>query len=248
MKRSMSKNSTPLLLSVLVLVLLFALFYYIVKPKMDEASALASNVDTLESEVSSLQEQIALAQAEQEKEISNEFAIRKLLPDNREIDELLLNFEEIEFVTGTRINSIAFNEYDTLVSGSTLKDPNHKEEAEGEIADSAESNEGQNEPEENDTENNAASSNEDNSEVAPPVTTIATETLPQNLRLLTYSIDIEAPDAEKLLLFIKEVERLERVMHVDMISYSLPGEEDEDTAEELETVSITLQVTTFYFE
>ena len=161
--------------------------------------------------------------------------------------KLLLNFEEIEFVTGTRIKGVAFNEYDTLVSGSTLKDPNYREEeeAEGETADSAEASDTS---EETNTEGNEASSNEDEKEATPPVTTIAAETLPQNLRLLTYSIDIESPDAEKLLLFIKEVERLERVMHVDMINYSLPGEEDEDTEGKLKTVSVTLQVTTFYFE
>lgn len=62
-------------------------------------------------------------------------------------------------------------------------------------------------------------------------------------------LNIVAPNAEKLLLFIKEVERLERVMHVDTISYSLPGEEDAFAAkEEKDTLTVMLTVTTFYYE
>ena len=83
-----------------------------------------SSVDSLHSEISTLNEQIASIQEEQSNENSNEFALRKKVPANREIDELLLNIEEIEYVSGSRIQSISFNNYDSLVSASGLTDPN----------------------------------------------------------------------------------------------------------------------------
>ena len=93
MKLSSSKNSGPILIASLVAVLLFAVYYYIVLPKQDEADMIDSSVDSLHSEISILNEQIASIQEEQSSENSNEFALRKKVPANREIDELLLNIE-----------------------------------------------------------------------------------------------------------------------------------------------------------
>ena len=89
-----------------------------------------SSVNSLHSEISTLNEQIASIQENQSSEDSNEFALRKKVPTNREIDELLLNIEEIEYVSGSRIQSISFNNYDSLVSASSLTDPNAVTETE----------------------------------------------------------------------------------------------------------------------
>lgn len=249
MKLTGGKNQTPLLLSVLILALLFALFYYVVKPKMDESESLSASVTSLESELTTIQTKIETMKTELATQSDNGFAIRKKLPDNREVGSLLRNFEEIEFITGTRITNISFNGYDSLVSSSGIKDPNAP--AEETVEEEAPQNDLQelteqstnNEGSENTSEDTAVEGEE------VPVTTIAQESLPPNLKLLTYSLNIEAPDAEKLLLFIKEVERLERVMHVDTIAYSLPGEEEEYTPdEEKGPQTVTLTVTTFYYE
>lgn len=248
MKLTGGKNSTPLLLSVLILALLFALYYYLVKPKIEEVESLESSVSSLESEISTIQTEIDTIKNERANQTEDDYAIRKKLPDNREVGSLLRSFEEIEFITESRITSIAFNGYDSLVSGSSIKDPNAaSEEAtpeqtpQNDMQELVQNNESTNE--------DGSTNNEDTTEEVAPVTTIAAESLPPNLKLLTYSLNIETPDAEKLLLFIKEVERLERVMHVDTISYSLPGEEETLVSEEEKSpLAVTLQVTTFYYE
>ena len=87
---------------------------------------------------------------------------------------------------------------------------------------------------------------------SPPVlltvSTILPEQLPAELKMLTLSIAVEAPDYDALLTFIREVEGLERVVRVDMISYSLIGEEAEFSEEVSKIVSASIQVTTFYYE
>ncbi len=61
---------------------------------------------------------------------------------------------------------------------------------------------------------------------------------------------MESPDLQHLVHFIKEIEKIERIMHVDIIEFTLPGEENEFAEQPVERDSIeaTVQVTTFYYE
>lgn len=165
------KNSSLLLLTALVAALLFAIYYYIVLPKQDEVSSMQSSVSSLQTEVASLQEQIALVQDEQNQTASNTFELRKKVPQDRAMIELLLNIEEIEFVSESRIVSLDFNNYDSLVADSTLQDPNQVEPVEGEgTAEATEVVNG---------EVPTAEATETTEEATtPPVSTIAREALP----------------------------------------------------------------------
>lgn len=240
MKLSSSKNSGPILIIILVGVLLFAIYYYVLLPKQDEADMMESSVNSLRSEISTLNGQIASIKEGQSNKSSNEFSLRKKLPDNREIDELLLNIEEIEYVSGSRIQSISFNNYDSLVSASSLTDPNAvtetEENAEGQMK----------ENEEQIAETATTSENEE--PVTTPVSTIAVESLPPNLKLISFNVDVESPNHDKLKQFIKEIERLERVMHIDTVGYNLPGEENTFAEDATDIVGASIQVTTFYYE
>ena len=233
------KNSGVLLILALVMALLFAVYYYVVLPKTDEVSAMESSVSTLQSEVSTLQESIALVKDEQSQTPENTFVLRKKVPQDRDMMELLLNIEEVEFVADSRIVSINFNNYDTPVAESALQDPNQVEAVEGE------------QPAEQSSEEATAQAEgeaTDVSEQAPPVSSIVRETLPAALKMVTFSIDVESPNATQLEVFIKELEALERIMRVDTIQYSLPGEENEFADDRSDIVNATIQVTTFYYE
>ena len=81
-----------------------------------------------------------------------------------------------------------------------------------------------------------------------PVSTIAVESLPPSLKLITFNIDITSPNEESLINFIREIEQIERIMHVDTIDFALPGEENEFTEDKSEVVSGSVQITTFYYE
>lgn len=254
MKISSSKNSTILLLIVLIATLLFALYYYIVLPKKNEVKALESSVSSLHSEITSFKKQISDAKIEQGKNAKNLFALRKQVPQTREIDQLLLNIEEIEYLTHSQILGISFNNYDKLVSESEIA-PTAEEtaNANNQVPANAENTAGQTtEGNETTTAENAGTAKEgataENAKAPTPVSTIASASLPPELKLITFNIEVEAPDYANLQTFIKEIEKLERIMHIDIIEYQLLGEEIEFEEKPNDNVTATVQVTTFYYE
>lgn len=228
---SSSKNTTLLLVIALVMALLFALYYYVVKPKQDDVQTMNNEVSYLKNEVASLEQSLVVIKEQQFQTSETEYTLRKKMPNNRAIDSLILNMEEIEFVTGTRIQSIDFNNYDVPVSSSGLLDPNNT---------TSEAEEQQ--------ETNAESTEETQESASLPVSTIAVENLPPALKLITFNINVTSPNYENLQQFIKEIEQIERVMHIDTIDFTLPGEEAEIIGSIEDVVSADVQVTTFYYE
>ncbi|MER2028586.1 MAG: potassium transporter [Solibacillus sp.] len=232
---SSSKNGTLLIVIALAMALLFAMYYYVVKPKQDEEQMIRSEIHSLHTEIAAIEETIATNQSQHSQTNVNEFALRKKVPDNREIDELILSIEEMQYVTDSRIQSIDFNNYDALVSSSGLQDPLSTPETEEEVS--------------TDPTESATDQTEDTEASEElPVSTIAVETLPPSLKLVTFNINVAAPNDVNLLQFIEEIEKKERVMRIDIIDFALPGEEDKFTEEASEIVTADIQVTTFYYE
>ncbi|MED3660517.1 potassium transporter [Ureibacillus sp. FSL K6-8385] len=230
MKLLNEKNSSIILLIALIAALLFALYYYVILPKKQEAASLESSIESVNSEISSIQQQIEEIKANKNLDQATIFDLRKKVPSTRNLDDLVLNIEETQYVTGTKILSIDFNGYDTLVSESDLNDPNAsggEENTEGTA-------------EEDDKEG------QDSDEA--PVSTIDKESLPPELKLITFEINVESPDFQHLVRFIKEIEKIERIMHIDIINFTLPGEENEISEDPQESIEATVQVTTFYYE
>lgn len=231
---SSSKNGTLLIVIALAMALLFAMYYYVVKPKQDEEQMIRSEINSLHTEITAIEETIATNESQQSQTNVNEYALRKKVPDNREIDELILSIEEMQYVTDSRIQSIDFNNYDALVSSSGLQDPLSTPETEEGVA----------------TESTESTNQAEDTEASEqlPVSTIAVETLPPSLKLVTFNINVAAQNDVNLLQFIEEIEKKERVMRIDIIDFALPGEEDKFTEEASEIVTADIQVTTFYYE
>lgn len=229
-KVSSSRNAT-VLVTALILVVLIAMYYYVIMPKKDAVAAMEIVVVNLQSEMTDLQANIANSKSALDKDTINDFALRKRLPQNRNMVDLLQNIEEIEFVSDSRILSISFNNYDALVAESQIQDPNETQSSDNENTNSEEV------VSESQTEENTM-----------PVSTISKQSLPDELKIVTFSMDMQAPNKSKLEQFIKEIEALERVMHIDTIKFSLPGEENEFAEDSSDIVFATIQVTTFYYD
>lgn len=232
-----SKNSVVLLLTALVLALLFAVYYYLVLPKKDDVDSMTSSVHSLQSEISLIEEQIEVAEAEKNASSVDLFEMRKKVPKSLEMDKLLLSIEQSEYISDSRIVTVEFNNYDSLVAESELKDPNAPTEEE--LA----------KQQEQGTDNESTTESEGEASGEELVSSIATETLPPELKLVTFEIEVETRKYENLVNFIKEIENIERVMHIDIIEFELPGEEQEYDIDADETIILaTVQVTTFYYE
>lgn len=76
---------------------------------------------------------------------------------------------------------------------------------------------------------------------------ISEHDLPPELKMLTFELKITANEEARIERFIKEIEQFERVMRIDAISYTLPGE---DAQIDQNTLSVTasVRVTAFYYE
>lgn len=239
MKLTSSKNSTPLLLIVLVAALLFAIYYYVLLPKKEEVESLQNSIEATKSEITSIEEQITAINESKSLDQATLLEMRKKMPATKGLNELLLNIEETQYVSGTQILTVNFNNYDTLVSGSELENPYAPSEEEGEETTT------DNQSTEEET-SEGGDSETDAEEV--PVSTIAKESLPPELKLITFEIDVASPDFTHLSNFIKEIEKIERIMHIDLIDFNLPGEDNDFKEDPQESIEATVQVTTFYYE
>ncbi|CAM5182852.1 Type IV pilus assembly protein PilO OS=Ureibacillus acetophenoni OX=614649 GN=SAMN05877842_10471 PE=4 SV=1 [Ureibacillus acetophenoni] len=238
MNLSSNKNTQVILLVALVAVLIFAVYYYLVLPKQSEVDALNRKIQDLNTEISTIQSSITQLETNKGTSTANLFALRQKVPPTSDVDELLLNIEEIEYVSDSLVLSISIND-----SGSSAADAGIG------ITSPEDPTADPNAVNSTDTQNAGTETTEGETvnETPPLVSPIATS-LPPELKLLSFSIEVESPDYNRLLKFIDELEKLDRIMHIDSISYSLPGEEIEFAEEETQSVTASLQVTTFYYE
>ncbi|MGE7113865.1 hypothetical protein [Lysinibacillus sp. NPDC047702] len=220
-----SKNSGILLLVLLIASLLFALYYYVILPKKDEVRAKEASIQSLQTEIKSLEQSLTSFDEQLEVPMQETLEMQKKVPSVRAVEQVLRDMVEIEEVTGTRMESLTFNNYDEPVANANVDQTNTVAEAEAKVNEE----------------------NQENTET-PPVSTIAQENIPAELKLVTFTFDIGALTFDSMVTFLKEVEKLERVMKIDTINMTIPGEQEKLDKEADNTIKATVQITTFYYE
>lgn len=249
MKASFNENKSLFsLLGVLVFVILGALYYYIILPKSDEETSMTMAIESLENETNQLQQEIYALSVVEDETMDN-YELRKKLPKKRDVNILLLSLQEAELVSEAKIMSISFNDYDGLVSESNIEPKTEEESTEEAEAEAEEAEENVDAGTEADTEADTDTVvEEENADKDIPHTQIDIELLPEQLKLLSLSLEIIVQDYEHLLTFIKEVEAVERSIRIDGVSFSQIGEEGFATEDLDESIVVTIQLTTFYSE
>ncbi|WP_155590373.1 hypothetical protein [Lysinibacillus cavernae] len=225
-KLTSSKNSSIMLLLALIFAILFALYYYLLLPKLNEVEAKESSVSQIQQEISNVKEQLAQLDKEQGQPTINVLALRQKLPATRAVEKIILDLAEIEEVTGTRIKSLTVQNDDAAFSQADVsEDLTMLEQAEEEV-----------------------NGEQDNKITRSPISSISKDSLPSNLKLITFILEVGALDFNSLESFLQEIEQLERVMKTDTIEFKLPGEKDQLEKDADLTLQATIQVTTFYYE
>lgn len=228
-----NKRSVVLLIFLLIAVIFVAGYYYLVLPKKEEVAMKETSVLSLQTEIASLEQQTSMLEGEVLEEEDSVYILRKKVPENRAIDQLLLSIQEIELITNSRADNITFNNYDGLVAESGLNVP------EEEVV------------EETETEQTEAAETTDTTEAVteePPVSPIASEAMPPSLKLITVSLDIRSENYESLKNFLKELEASERVTRIDSIDFGLLGESGDLDEDASEVTSASVQITTFFYD
>lgn len=225
-KLTSSKNLSMILLLALIAAILFALYYYLLSPKLDEVNEKESHVLQVQQELASVKEQLAQLDKEQGQPTINILALRQKLPATRAVEKIILDLAEIEEVTGTRILSLTVQgEGSTVTPSDASNDLNMLEQAEAEV-----------------------NGDQENKESTTPIASLSEDSLPANLKLITFILEVGALDFNSLESFLQEVEQLERVMKTDKIEFKLPGEQAQLEKDADLTLKATVQVTTFYYE
>jgi len=145
------------------------------------------------------------------------------LPATRAVEKILLDLAEIEEVAGTRIESLTVQNDEAAVRQS--EELNMVEQAEAEV-----------------------NGGQGTDKPSTPISSLSKDSLPANLKLITFILEVGALDFNSLESFLQELEQLERVMKTDAIEIKLPGEQDQLEKNADLTLMATVQVTTFYYE
>ncbi|WP_342567999.1 hypothetical protein MKY09_07485 [Psychrobacillus sp. FSL K6-4046] len=231
-----NKRNAYLIIGALVLLLLFAIYYFIISPLKAEKYSKEISVEVLQGEVASLKEQYNSFQASDVK-VDNIFALESKVPYERELDELLLSLEQVELISDSKIEAIEFNNYDGILDQMQLE-IYQEGSVEEEVTDSEEGIEAEEESE-------SAEVTEGTVE-EPPSSPVADAPLPANLKLITFNVSVQTKNYEHLVLLIEEIENLERVVRVDQITMNAPGEQELLNEESPTATSATIQLTTFF--
>jgi len=221
-----NKQTGYLVISALIAVLLGAIYYFLVYPMSEEKNSKEVTISTVRSEIALLDSQ--LTAPVEEGEDKNSFQLEKKVPLTRELDMLIKSIEEEDLVSEAKIESIEFNNYDEIVADSMLV-PSEEEAS----------------PETNDA---TTEETEGEQPAETPVSPVANSTLPPQLKLITFNINILTKDYDHLNIFIKELESIERIKRIDQIELLIPGEESLLDVEFKDVISARIQVTTFFYD
>lgn len=228
------KKTAYILIATLVIVLLGAVYYFIIQPLKTERVSKELNVEVLQGEVASLKEEYSSTKLNNNM-TENAFILKTQVPLTRELNELIRSMEEIELISDSKIISVEFNNYDGTLEDSQLL----LEIPEGDIETQSGSSE---------TTRDTTEENNDEMSEEPPVSPVSEVGLPENLKLITFNISILAKNYDQLVLFVEEIENLQRIYRVDQVTLSAPGEDQLLDKELLDDLEATIQLTTFYHE
>lgn len=217
-----SQRNTVILVALLTIALLGALYYYVVLPKTERVASLQSTITTLTATRDTALADIAAFDAK-DLDAGTLARLQKQVPKERGVEYILRDLEDIEMLTRSRIENISFSEYDAPMLERKL---GLTETTEEELA--------------------AQLANE-TVEEEEPLYNAALAEAPEGLQIITYQVELLTPDYKTLRTFIREVEGLERIIKIDVVQLSQPGEEVKFAEVVDYTVSASLQLTTFFY-
>lgn len=238
MKQSLNESKTlAVLLGVVVVLLLGAFYYYFVYPKAETKKQTEQAISQLETDITTLEQNVAVLSAVNPSDADN-FELRKKLPAQRELDNLLRSIHEVEVMSESKIISMTFNNYDDEVAQAENLKPKEEVAIEG-----AEQTEG------SPTEGEEEAETETETETEKPVTPINMEALPAELKLMSLVLEMQVIDEAHLMLFLQELESIERIVRIDGVTIDqAPGEVELKQSNPDKQIPVTVQLTTFYAE
>lgn len=225
--------------------LIGVVYMYTVKPLKDDVALAQLDANQLEVEMKQLEAQLNKSKTDKEE---NTAQLEKKMPLSRNMDQLLLDLQEAEYVSGSQIQNISFKDEQTLSESELLSEENNKTDTNNtnENKEQNESTEMESAANQSENENADAPSNQSQNQSASNEST--KEDKYKNVKLITFNLSVVSPDFKHFLQFLQEIEKLERITRVDVLSFTKPGEKELLEDETNQTITMEIQLTTFYFD
>ena len=263
-----NKKVTTILVIALVFLIAFAIYYYLLMPKMEERDALNAQIKDARVEAVTLNNQIKTMKENQQATKKSPTELMAKVPTSIELSDLIKSIEQVELASDTQIVDMAFNNYDASVKETlqtTIEDNSldNGQSTNGQAQATGDINKDENTNAQTttdvktinntNTENaNEVVTNEQNNDETLPVSPISLDSLPDSLKLVTMNVTVAAKGEKEIKEFLKEIEILPRIMRIDAVTYESPNKDveastdsEENTKDEL--LQATIQLTTFYY-
>ncbi|GEM_PF-818700 len=269
-----NKKVTTILVIALVFLIAFAIYYYLLMPKMEERDALNAQIKDARVEAVTLNNQIKTMKENQQATKKSPTELMAKVPTSIELSDLIKSIEQVELASDTQIMDMAFNNYDASVKETlqTTIEDNNLDKGQSTNANNASNGQAQATGDLNADENtnaqtttdaktinnttnenaNEVVTNEQNNDETLPVSPISLDSLPDSLKLVTMNVTVAAKGEKEIKEFLKEIEILPRIMRIDAVTYESPNKDveastdsEENTKDEL--LQATIQLTTFYY-
>ncbi|KZM56337.1 hypothetical protein NSQ61_15285 [Aeribacillus sp. FSL K6-1121] len=231
-------------LIILLFLLIGVVYMYTVKPLKDDVALAQLDANQLEVEMKQLEAQLNKSKTDKEE---NTAQLEKKMPLSRNMDQLLLDLQEAEYVSGSQIQNISFQDEQTLSESELLSENNKTDTNDtNENKEQNESAEMESATNQSENENTDAPSNQSENQSASNESTEKEKY--KNVKLITFNLSVVSPDFKHFLQFLQEIEKLERITRVDVLSFTKPGEKELLEDETNQTITMEIQLTTFYFD
>ncbi|MEN2467096.1 hypothetical protein [Ornithinibacillus sp. JPR2-1] len=212
-----------LLLLALLFILLTVVYFFFYLPMDQELKSKENNMELVEKEVSTLQSEVMKLEEGNQAGVEPYMQAEKL-PQDPELEKLILTLQEIEFISDSRIDNINFT-----YGGSEPLRTDVEDEVESES-----------EPENQDEE-------QEGLEQVESVMDFANK--PDNVEVISVSMAVNSPDYEHFQLFLNQIEKQERFMTVSSLHFQKPAERELLLeGDSFQTITANVTITTFYYQ
>lgn len=247
MNLQFSKRETLILVLTVLLTIasIFALYYLYLEPKY-------KNIDTQTASLKSEKELLATLQKQQQtkSDITAESlaVLQRKVPVKPQQEQLILDLEQAEVISGTKIISMAFSEGDVAPPPAETPKNTDKDQANANEEDNnknAEDNSDQNADDQAASDETTDKNNNTEKE-GENANTYEPTPLPSGIKRLMVTLSVESNNYEELKKFIESLESLQRTVVIETISFSGTTEVTKVEATKDEKLSYNLTLSAFF--
>lgn len=227
-----------LLLTSLLFILAMVLYVILLRPLLADLTGKKNDIVEKKDEIYLLEKQFENFELELTEIDVNQLEMEKKIPLERNLDEYILSIQQLEIMTGSKIEQIEFL-YDSSVEDLDA------DQTEGEDTETTETEDNK------EDEENIQSEDDVDTEKSDEQLTVDTQIItdkPDGLQVMTVKLVAASPNFDKFISLLETIENQERISIVSKLTINKPTETDLLFVEDpLKSIFFEAELTTFYY-